>query len=89
MSYLKDYSPFCVLELKSWWNTSKLLSNQNLHDTLTLTDQAPIRTLIEGGGVYLLSILAPVTDRDKKISGGSFAFLGKITFSSPSGQTSP
>ena len=59
---------------------------------LTLTDRAPIPTLIDWGGVILTppSISASVTDKDVKFfSGGSCVFLEKITFSSHSGQAAP
>ena len=62
---------------------------------LTLTDRAPIPTLIDrGGGRGSMSpppsISAPVTDKDVKFfSGGSCVFLEKITFSSHSGQAAP
>ena len=58
---------------------------------LTLTDRAPIPTSIDRGGLFdPPSISAPVTVRDiKKFSGGSCAYLEKITFFSHSGQTAP
>ena len=84
MSYLKDYSPFCVLELqqitfqlKSAWYFNPYRSGPNSH-------------LNWGGGGSISSLSQLLLQIEtKKISGGSFAFLGKITFSSPSGQTSP
>ena len=56
---------------------------------LTLTDRAPIPTLIDRE-IDPPSISASVTDKDVKFfSGGSCVFLEKITFSSHSSQAAP